>query len=248
MKYSFFKLRLIVTLVFLLGFFALSLPAQIHAIGLSHACAAIHAGAISGVAGAGGTNGFSGRANPGETLTVRVTLSTATFATFTLNYAGSAGAILAGPATAPHSLSFTVGATPPSGLGWYIQSANGSVNVTADCGFGAVSLAGGPLFDDGRLNDADAVETSAVYCLEDGSVRIYIPGNPSWGVAFTASPAEIARVPKKPAKNTLIKEAKGARLYRLTTGELQLNSPMNEHSDYVFIFKDCPIPDPQPAR
>jgi len=54
----FFKLRLIVTLVFLLGFFALSLPAQIHAIGLSHACAAIHAGAISGVAGAGGTNGF----------------------------------------------------------------------------------------------------------------------------------------------------------------------------------------------
>ena len=238
-KYSFFRRKLIIAVLFLIGF--MIVPTRIQAAGLSPVCALIHSGSINGNGGAGSFAGFTGTANRGETLTVRVALGSATSATFTLNSGPSAGAVLSGPAAAPRTLSFTVGSTPPSGLGWYIQSANGSVNVTADCGFGTnVGSSSGPLFSDGRMNDSDAVETAAVYCQDDGSVRVYVPNVPTWTIGFTASLAEIASVPKKPATHTLIKQGGGARLYRLTTGELQVNSPQSAQADYVFIFKDCP--------
>src|SRR5579871_2585167 len=49
----------------------------------------------------------------------------------------------------------------------------------------------GPLYSDGRLNNDDGAETSAIYCMGDGSVRVLVPGSPLWNIAFTASPAEI---------------------------------------------------------
>lgn len=111
------------------------------------------------------------------------------------------------------------------------------VSVSVKNGNGSSGGGSGPIFDDGRLN-MDALETAAIYCLADGSVRVYVPGSPLWTIAFDASPAEIASVATKPLKNTLIKSGKGAFLYRLTSGELQINSSNN----YVFIFKDCPKP------
>src|SRR5262245_54568795 len=52
------------------------------------------------------------------------------------------------------------------------------------------SPAPGTLFTDGRLNNSDPWETSAIYCMGDGSVRVYVIGNP-WHIAFTASPDAI---------------------------------------------------------
>src|SRR5262245_12868531 len=75
-------------------------------------------------------------------------------------------------------------------------------------------------FTDGRLNACDAAENVAVYCAAGGSVSVWAIDNGKGYPAFTASPAEIAKVPLHPPQNTLIKENFGARLYRLTTGEL----------------------------
>jgi len=111
------------------------------------------------------------------------------------------------------------------------------VSVSVTNGNGSGGSGSGPIFDDGRLN-MDALETAAIYCMADGSVRVYVPGEPLWVIAFDASPSEIAKIPTKPDKNTLIKSGKGAFLYRLTTGELQINATSN----YVYIFKDCPKP------
>src|SRR5207253_3190826 len=47
-------------------------------------------------------------------------------------------------------------------------------------------------FTDGRLNSHDPWETTAVYCMGDGSVRVYVIGSPNWTIDFSASPAEIA--------------------------------------------------------
>jgi hypothetical protein len=80
-----------------------------------------------------------------------------------------------------------------------------------------------PIFTDGRLNDCDAGQTAAVYCNDDGSVKVLAIFKGEGYPAFTATEDEIAAVPTHPAKNTLIKSGNGAFLYRLTSGLLQVN-------------------------
>ena len=89
---------------------------------------------------------------------------------------------------------------------------------------------------------SDAGETFAVYCQSDGSVKVITIHQDSKGYpAFTASPKEIAAVPNKPAANTAIKSGDGATLYRLTSGQLQLNrAEFGTGKRYSFIFNDCP--------
>jgi hypothetical protein len=142
-----------------------------------------------------------------------------------------------------NSVSFT-GIAPSDGTwGWsriFIDPGNAAVNQTwswsAVCPGGKTS----PLFPDGRLNNNDAQETAAIYC-KNGGVTVYVPAEPKWIRAFHVSAAEINKVPKNPAEHTLIKQGKGARLYRLTSGELQVNTPELDPTkgDYVFIFEDC---------
>jgi len=112
-----------------------------------------------------------------------------------------------------------------------------------------LSITSGPLggtsvcsFTDGRLNKCDAGQTAAVYCLADGSIRVYAIFESKGYLAFTASPKEIDAVPLHPAQNTLIKQGNGARLYRLTGGELQLNRVAPDGQDHSFTFSDCPRP------
>jgi hypothetical protein len=99
-------------------------------------------------------------------------------------------------------------------------------------------------FSDGRLNHCDAGQTAAVYCQSDGSVTVLAIYKSQGYPAFTASVAEIAAVSAKPAKNTLIKQGNGAFLYRLTSGELQVNrrDDGSAAKAYSFRFKDCPKP------
>lgn len=102
------------------------------------------------------------------------------------------------------------------------------------------------LYDDGRLNNNDALETAAVYCTENGGLVIYGPPPPSslWHIVLTVTTAELDSVPTHPDIDILIKSGGGVNLYRLTSGELQINAPgVDAKGDYVFIFKDCPRPD-----
>ena len=100
-----------------------------------------------------------------------------------------------------------------------------------------------PMFWDGRLNDCDPGQTVAVYCLADGSVNILAIYKSMGYDAILASPSEIAAVPKHPVVNTPIKSGNGATLYRLTSGELQVNRAEDgTGKTYRFIFNDCPKP------
>lgn len=58
---------------------------------------------------------------------------------------------------------------------------------------------------------------------------------------FRATRAEIAAVPEFPAVNTLIEQNDAIALYRLTSGEFQVNAgPDGNGKVYVLIFNNCP--------
>ncbi len=91
---------------------------------------------------------------------------------------------------------------------------------------------------DDRINPG-AVE-AAIYCTTDGVKIIDIDVR---GVATDSFivPYEAIDAIGVPEVNTLIQEHRGFRLYRLTTGELQLNAPPNwlGSGEYVFIWDGC---------
>lgn len=93
---------------------------------------------------------------------------------------------------------------------------------------------------DGRVNAQDLAAEAAIYCTSQG-VDIYdldLSGRGTF--AMRATQRDLARVPQNPAENTLIKAVRGFALYRLTTGELQLNGPADwEGKQYVFIWSGC---------
>src|SRR5262249_3092094 len=99
-----------------------------------------------------------------------------------------------------------------------------------------VPTAGGCVFTDGRVNcrAEDAAQTAAIYC-SNGDVTIFAVNNSVGKFAFTATKAEIAKVPANPDKNTLIKQAQNIALYRLHGGKLQVNAP----NGYVYIWDGC---------
>ena len=139
----------------------------------------------------------------------------------------SAGSFAAGQATATTTttgyVQFINDSRPGETLNW-------SLSYGATCGQTTLT------FTDGRVNSHDAVESAAIYCEGDNSVTVWIVVNSVGYFDFTATTKEINKVPVQPAKNTLIKSGMGIALYRLTTGELQVNAPNN----YVFIWKGCP--------
>jgi hypothetical protein len=100
------------------------------------------------------------------------------------------------------------------------------------------------LQDDGRVNRHDAAAGAIVYCLPDGGVAVYDVDTLSRGdLALSISAAELTETATASAENTMLdSSATGAiRLYRLTSGELQLNSPAIYPTDpeYVFIWGGC---------
>jgi hypothetical protein len=109
--------------------------------------------------------------------------------------------------------------------------------------FRVEGCAGNPVFTDGRINRYDAGQTVAIYCAsgEEGGIFTLIPATPYWRLGLVVTAAEINKVPTHPAKNTLIKKKGLVSLYRLTSGELQINAPGINHmkEDYNFIFNDC---------
>lgn len=83
--------------------------------------------------------------------------------------------------------------------------------------------------------------SAAIYCKADGSVEVYEIINSAGVYAFNASAAEIAAI-GFPASNTLIKQggSSNIRLYRLTSGQFQVNAPLNgDANGYVVIWDGC---------
>jgi len=93
---------------------------------------------------------------------------------------------------------------------------------------------------DGRVNSEDTVAEAAIYC-ESYGIDVYDLGISGGGsLAMTTTYAEIDAVPRNPAENTLIEGVPGFALYRLTSGELQLNGPADwEGKQYVYIWNGC---------
>ncbi len=110
---------------------------------------------------------------------------------------------------------------------------NWTITVGQNCGAGAPAK---PLFTDGRLNDRDAMQTAAIYCKPNGGVEVWAVIDSVGYFAFTATPTDLSLVPEKPFRNTRIKSGRGVTLYRLTSGELQINAP----NGYVYIWNGCP--------
>jgi hypothetical protein len=94
------------------------------------------------------------------------------------------------------------------------------------------------LFNDGRLDADGAFQSVALYC--DGTTLIAYAIFESKGYfAFKLTQDEINEYPDYPDHNVLIKQAKGVRLYRLTTGELQVNRDTPDGKQYSIILDSC---------
>lgn len=88
--------------------------------------------------------------------------------------------------------------------------------LTYDC----AEAANRPLFTDGRICwNRDYV----VYTPQDAGIHVYRTEGRTGVLQVYASPEQLAALPAQPAQNTLIAERGGYALYKLTTGEYQLN-------------------------
>lgn len=98
---------------------------------------------------------------------------------------------------------------------------------------------------DNRVNVYDRAAGVVIYCLPDDTIALYdIDIRGHGALALTATSAEVAAIPTFPGENTLIKANGVIRLYRLTSGELQVNAPGIYVADpeYVFRWNGCSTP------
>lgn len=93
---------------------------------------------------------------------------------------------------------------------------------------------------DGRVNDGpnQLAAPVAVYDTDQGlDVYLINPANGNGDKIFTATDAEVAAVGDTPSSNTIIDSASGVALYRLTSGEFQINATNFDGSPYAFVWK-----------
>ncbi len=117
-----------------------------------------------------------------------------------------------------------------SSLNYTIWDLNGS------CAGGAAVTFFNP--GDGRLN-VDPVAPAVVYPATAG-FPIYAVGPDSKGtLSLAVTCADIAKISSNPAVNMLIKQTADGRirLYRLTTGEFQINVRQSSGLDYVYTWQ-----------
>ena len=84
--------------------------------------------------------------------------------------------------------------------------------------------------------------TAAIYCKADGSVEIWEVINGVGQFAMSVSPVQIAQVGLSATDNLLIAQggSTNVRLYRLTSGEFQVNSPSGgDPNGYVHRWGGC---------
>ncbi len=99
---------------------------------------------------------------------------------------------------------------------------------------------------DNRINASDLAAPIAIYCQPDGVAFWDINSISKGTKAFLVTFNYINSFPAQPTENTLLVSQGGYAFYRLTSGELQLNSPPNwEGKSYTFVFSGCEHPEQQ---
>lgn len=101
---------------------------------------------------------------------------------------------------------------------------------------------------DGRLNSIceEPYQTAAIYCRGDGAIDVYAITDGEGWLAFRTTQSEIEAVGVQ-HQNAMIEQSHDGkiRLYRLSTGEFQVNAPIwdvvrgNLPDGYVFEFEGC---------
>ncbi|NWF70062.1 MAG: hypothetical protein HXY40_13330 [Chloroflexi bacterium] len=126
----------------------------------------------------------------------------------------------------------------PLDIGSYSVEISGTGNIT----FGR--FASGRRFGDGRVNNllaTDAGAPVAVYCRADGGISVYFVSQESSRgslvVLVTRTRIEAVGVP---TENTLLGFLGNVRVYRLTTGEFQLNAAYPDGKPYTIVWDSCP--------
>lgn len=108
------------------------------------------------------------------------------------------------------------------------SSATGGAGVDASGTVGDCTL--GDVFGSGRVN-RDVMAPAAIYC-KGSSIEVWAVDTHGTGhLAFTATSLEINTV-GVPRANTLIDAGYGIGLYRLTSGEYQVNAPRHRPPSY----------------
>jgi hypothetical protein len=217
--------------VLLLSLFAVSSP--VHA--ASPGCAAVD---FTLVNGSFARPIIAMHFNAGEKIVYTVTSSAIQLASIKIYDLTNHHTVIenANPSGLTETLSYTI---PASGnyqfafLWSLIHGGHTTVTATTSCS-GPGQAGEVPLFTDGRIN-TDAAQTASIYCA-NGGITVYAVVDSVGHLAFKATKAELAAVPAKPAKNTLITSGLNVSLYRLTTGQFQINAP----DDYVFTWNGCP--------
>jgi hypothetical protein len=184
------------------------------------------------------TAGWVGTFAPGDVITVSVELGTATSGSFRIVGNSEGTVTLEGPSSIPGTLSHIVTSVLPAdsiGVGFFIDSSDGTVEVTASCS------------TDERLNrgrgdhyavlsrhvDGDGHPAIHLYCVDAESSRGTL------GISVTQ--ADLADYPATPETNTLVKTNPlcNARFYILSSGAYQFNvGPDSEGKELVFIMSD----------
>lgn len=96
--------------------------------------------------------------------------------------------------------------------------------------------------NDGRENYLDAAASGAIYCTDEGNISIYDINHSGDGEKILEVPPSAVNAARGAVGETvLIDEAGGFRLYKLSSGELQLNAPPIYSTDpeYVYIWNGC---------
>lgn len=134
------------SLLIIVSLLGMSLVSPAPALAASADCGQIPS--ISGTYGSGDTNGWIGTFAPGDYVVMTVTLGTATTGSFRIVGSPAGTPTLAGPSPIPGTLSYTVtGPLPPGsiGIGFFIDSADGTVNVAVSCGDATQAYQGPPI-------------------------------------------------------------------------------------------------------
>ncbi|MFN8371977.1 MAG: hypothetical protein U0694_03755 [Anaerolineae bacterium] len=120
-----------------------------------------------------------------------------------------------------------------------------SVQIT---GPGNVTLGrrGNPnTFGDGRINNSvilDGGAPVAIYCRSDGAVDVYFISRSSQRgtFLFRVSAQRISDIGVPTEANTLLRFVGSVAVYRLTTGEFQVNAVNFDGTPYAVVWNGCP--------
>jgi hypothetical protein len=170
-------------------------------------------------------------------VTVSITINGSPSTSHTVTITNSS----TGTSTTPHTVTHSSGSFTETVSGTLASISGGdTIKVTSASGPYSMTATTTAACDDGRLNWY-VWSTAVIYCSDADGITIYQASKEGKiGQVFNVTAAELAALPAKPASNTLIKKVGTVALYKLTSGEYQLNvGPDSEGKTQVLIWRNC---------